>query len=853
MLESLYSFFDWLNQLETEFLHENYTHIKMHIMAYKFEDEEEKFTITHLKLQFFSKSIGTPRLHYSIYEKAVFIEYSIKIDELLEKFTTDDEGLLFKIGILELNFNENLNLPHSYENYLKMVRTPHGEYLGYRSSSLMSFRYLNYLYNNDGTFIEYDPKETQIKYPILLSDYTKQIFIKDGDILKGNEIIDEVFGTSFSNFNIPILIIEYPIESFKFRSIGKIIANRFKMKIDWDIKKDYEKLIDVNYFVKQKKYPITLKNFRIEEKFADEFLIIDFIIWWKGDSRLVAEDSRVFWTFFSSLNYISDSKKRIKDYKRNVWEIRENLRTKSINNKERMKDYNQISKIYGKIAGEFRYLSNSSMIDFTRKVWLYQRLEGKYFAKFLSIYKKQIPFEDQNIQDYLWLATLLFRNFKHVKDFVFSEERRRLLEATHFSYVGASPHFQINAIYYIINDATKLIQERLKNGILKHDYYLLLDNFEMLGDLHIHMGLLELISDDSDFRFRIKHNDLNIATKCYEKALIYKNKTEIPGIGRLSIYVSNYMPLFHKFIENSYLEKKIEYLQDILEPPKGHFYPKLEEDPHDSHKTIGTLIEEICIESNKIGISKVDVSLFLDQFKEDNLKRAMAILLRKTRYRTIQEIVDDLIKLIKMKVIEFKNAILVYFPGMELKSNSIMTQLVSKMGNHKFRAIVLNKLLFELENLDNQQNYDIVFLDDVIGTGRQFINNFDKVFGDQLEEVEFILKDLPNIKFSLLASFGSLDSKKFIPQKLPFFKFDNILYANPIRKEDKAFFNDPNISEVDMERLKEFLKISDNKYWNGEYNSEFLVILDYGAPNNSIGCFWRKEAKIKPLWKRTHY
>lgn len=77
-------------------------------------------------------------------------------------------------------------------------------------------------------------------------------------------------------------------------------------------------------------------------------------------------------------------------------------------------------------------------------------------------------------------------------------------------------------------------------------------------------------------------------------------------------------------------------------------------------------------------------------------------------------------------------------------------------------------------------------------------------------------------------------TKKFIPQKLPFFKFDNILYANQIRKEDKAFSNDPNISEVDMKRLKDFLNNSDNKYWNGKYNSEFLVILDHGAPNNSI-------------------
>ena len=390
MLESLSNLFDWLKQIEREFLHENYTHINMHIMAYKFE--EEKYIITHLKLKFFSKRIGTPRWHYSIHEKAVFIDHWIKIDELLKMFATNDDGLLLKIGGLELSFNKNLNLPPSYESYLKMVKTPHGEYLGHRSSSLMSFLYLNYLYNNDGAFIEYNPKETQIKYPILLSDYTKQIFIKDGDILKGNEIIDEVFGTSNLNFIVPILIIEYPIESFKFRSYGKIIANKIKIKFEWDIKKDYEKLIDVNYFVKEKKYPVTFKNFRIEEKFTDEFLIIDFIIWWKGDSRLVAEDSRVFWRFFSSLHYISEIKEHIRDYKRKVWEIREKLRTNSIKNEEKMGNYNQISKIYGKIAGEFKHLSSSSSIDFSPKIWLPNWSIQSYERRLLRILSRESHF-----------------------------------------------------------------------------------------------------------------------------------------------------------------------------------------------------------------------------------------------------------------------------------------------------------------------------------------------------------------------------------------------------------------------------------------------------------------------------
>jgi len=852
MLKSLSNFIGWLNRLETDFLHESYSHIKICIMAYKFE--EENYTITHLKLQLSSKSEGKSKWYYSIKEKAVFIEYLVIKDKLLEMFSFDDDGLSLRVGTLNLNFKKNLNLPHSYESYLKMVRSRHGEYIGYRSSSLMSFLYLNHLYNEDGTYIAFDPNETQSIYPILLIDYPKQLFIKDGDILNGREMIDEAFGTSYLTFSVPILIIEYHIESFKFRSTGKIIENKFIIKIEWDIKKEYENVININYFILEKKYPVTLKSLKIEEKFADEFLMIDFLILWKGDSRLVPENSRVFWRFYHSLQNISEIRERIKEYKKDIRKTRKTLRTNGDDIEEKMSSYAKISDLYGKIAGEFRYLSGSSAIDFTKKSWLYQRLEGKYYGKFLSIYKNQIPPENQNIQTYLWLATLLFRNFKQDKDFVFREKNRRILESTHYSYIGASPHYQINQIYYRINDATKLVQEKLNQGYLEHDYFTLLDNFEILGDLHIHMGLLELISDDRNFQFRIRHNDLNIAMRCYEKAHKYEIKTEIPGVGRLSVYVQNYMPIFHKFIENSYLEKKIEFLKDIIDIPKETAYALLEEEPHSVHKTIENLIDEIYDQSKKIGIKRSDISLFLRQFEKDNLKLPMAILLSKTNYRSIQEVGDDLLRLINQKVEDYKNTILIFIPGTELKSNTFCITLVSKRGGYKFDVLKLdNNLLGKLEKLDKKKKYDLVFLDDVIGTGRQFITTFDIIFGNNLEEIGKNLNNLPNIKFSLLASFGSLESRKNISQKLPFFRFDNISYANLIREDTKAFSHDPNISKDELERLKQFLKESDEDYWDGDHSSEFLVILEHGAPNNSIGCFWRDDSKIRRLWKRIHY
>ena len=852
MLRTLSNFIEWINQLEKEFLYEGYSHIKMHIMAYKFK--EEKYTITHLKLQFSSNSIVTSKWRHSLNKKAIFIELSVKIEDLLGMVSLEDDQISITIGILKLYLNKNLNLPSSYENYLKMVRSLHGEYIGYRSPINMSFLYLNHLYNRDGTYLEYKPKETEVKFPVLFTNYPKQLFIKDGDLLNGKEIIDEVFGTNYLTFTIPILIIEYPIESFKFRSTGKISANEFAIKISWDIKKEYEKICDINYFVRDKKYPVTNKSISIEEKFADEFLIIDFLILWKGDPRLVAENSRIFWRFYHSLQYMSDTKNRIKDYKKNVKEIRENLRTNSIEIEERMSSYNKISSIYRKIAGEFRYLSGSTLVNLTKKIWLYQRLESKYYAKFLLLYKDHIPTKNQNIQTYLWLATILFRDFKEVKDFVFRAEKRRLSVVTHYSYIGASPHFQINEIYYRINDAVKVTQERLEEGFHQLEYYTLLDNFEILGDLHVHMGLLELISDDSDFYFRKSHNDLSLATQCYEKALKYEIKTEIPGVARLSVYVQNYMPIFHKFMDNNFLEKKITYINDFLNAKKKIGFREPEKDPYGIQKTLETLIDEIYEKSSKIGIKKSKINSFLEQFKKDNLERIMAILLSNTEFRTTQEVTDELIKLIDMKVGDYKNTILVYTPGMDLKSNTFFVSDVSKTIGHKFRVLPLNDNLFcELEKLDKKQKYDLVFLDDIIGTGRQFYTIFENIFHEKSGELEKKFKPLENIKFYLLASFGSLDSREFISQKLPFFKFDNIQYANLIRKDKQAFSTDPDISDVDMERLKRFLKEADEEYWNGYNDSQFLVILKQGCPNSSIGCFWRENTTILPLWKRIHY
>ena len=91
MLKPLLNLIEWMNQLEKEFLYESYSHIKFYVMAYQFD--EEKYTITHLKLVFTSKSKEKSKWYRSLDEKAVLIEYMVKIDDLLRFFK-------FEMGII---------------------------------------------------------------------------------------------------------------------------------------------------------------------------------------------------------------------------------------------------------------------------------------------------------------------------------------------------------------------------------------------------------------------------------------------------------------------------------------------------------------------------------------------------------------------------------------------------------------------------------------------------------------------------------------------------------------------------------------------------------------------------------
>lgn len=845
-------FLEYSQKLINDFLFEDYTSINIRFLAFK--EKGGDFVITHFKLNFTSKMENDLRSFSSFDDKTIYIEETIEIGNLSQKILQNEDVFYYKIYDSKYNFHQKINIPPTYDNFLNIVSSRHHKNLRYYSENLMGLIYFNVLYNLDGEFYEYlddihiqtEGTIPEVKYPILYPHYKNHKFIIDGDIKTGNNIIEEKFGIGFSHYALPLIIIEYPIESYKFNSKRKIDGDLFRIFIKWDIKEKYEPYIEAVYFFQGEKHPIESKELIIEENLS-QFKMIDFIIFWKGNDQLIPQGSRLFWKYYHSLFNIPDSKKNIKDLKSKAHSIKE-LNRKEVDINKNLKNTYDLSEIYRKIAIEYYRLSASSGVKYSQKVWLYRRLERKAYEKVINKYSEIKPIKEQEFQFFLRSNNLLYRDHIDNKNFVFRERQRRLKKKKSYSYIGASPFEEINVMHYNIRKAVNIINEKIRAAFAKKNYHKLLEFFEILGDLYIHQLVLILISDDAGFHFRKLNIDLELALQCYEKALKYKKKIEIPGVGILSIYIPNYMKIYNSFMEVGYLERKIEYLKQLKESsePIKHLI-------EDQTSVLDTLVEELSQELEKLPISKSKLLYFLEQFKIDDLKYAMAILLKNTFFKTISEVSEELSKLIHNQVSNLENTYILLFPEFSLKSNVLWANLLPKRSGYKYNILRADNLLNQLQKCSKDKEYDFIFIDDVIGKGSQCINIINQNFTNQISQIKEIINNSQNIRFLILACIGSQESKKNISSAIPFIQSHDIHFANTIKPQDKAFASKSEIPLDLMERLKKFLENADPDYWRGKNNCEFLVVLESNTPNNSIGCLWRNESKIVPLCSRIQY
>ena len=154
-------------------------------------------------------------------------------------------------------------------------------------------------------------------------------------------------------------------------------------------------------------------------------------------------------------------------------------------------------------------------------------------------------------------------------------------------------------------------------------------------------------------------------------------------------------------------------------------------------------------------------------------------------------------------------------------------------------------------NEDNKQV--LIFIDDIIGSGNSYVRLFLNNFNSDYNEIDQLKRNY--IRLYLVGGIGSLESKIFISRNTPIIE-DRIRYSKVIRKEDRAFYESNWSDSSKLEKFKNFLKILDNDYWNGFGGQEFIVVLEWNTPNNTISCLWKNNIKINgrkwtPLFPRS--
>jgi len=295
--------------------------------------------------------------------------------------------------------------------------------------------------------------------------------------------------------------------------------------------------------------------------------------------------------------------------------------------------------------------------------------------------------------------------------------------------------------------------------------------------------------------------------------------------------------------------RKIKIFDGVLEDKNSRRLkwdnPKEEDSIDDFIKSIIKKLKEECM------LKEPDIIQFFDQFPTKDLKKGIAILLDNIYFRSLDDMAKDLIEEIKNCTDNFNNVYLVLFENTRLKSQDFWTNLIPKFSEYKFKVIKSKQLLDTIVKLKSDKNYYFIFLDDIIGSGEQFVKYFKEDLGKNLSKIFKVKSNKSNIKFILITGVGSVKSKERIIKEIPI--IDVIRFRKTIREEEKAFSNHLIKDKVLLEKLVNFLNEKDPKYCFGRNNTQFLIVCKWNVPNNTIGCLWHKTEKWFPLFKRISY
>lgn len=270
-----------------------------------------------------------------------------------------------------------------------------------------------------------------------------------------------------------------------------------------------------------------------------------------------------------------------------------------------------------------------------------------------------------------------------------------------------------------------------------------------------------------------------------------------------------------------------------------------------------SVFDEICSKITKYKeepYPPIRFKLFLEQFEDPIIRFNFLryVLYRvKDYYYTFDEMTQAIVKQIETLPNRDDDK-LIFIILNELKRKSQMfwsyfTKHYLKVPNSKIKIIESNKIPKYLSEYSAENRLFLIFIEDVIGTGRQFIKFYNNDFHRQYEKYE--IKKNSKFKFYLVAGIGSEESFEYI-SKNSILSESHIRYSRVIRKNEKAFNKENWNNEDDLEIVKEYLKKIHPEMWGGYKGLEYLVVLEWNTPNNTIGCLYKKNDKWNPLFPR---
>ncbi|MEE9379509.1 MAG: hypothetical protein V3V33_15905 [Candidatus Lokiarchaeia archaeon] len=365
-----------------------------------------------------------------------------------------------------------------------------------------------------------------------------------------------------------------------------------------------------------------------------------------------------------------------------------------------------------------------------------------------------------------------------------------------------------------------------------------------------------LISDSSqqyyfklEFENKEKYFDFDISFNPKSNVKIYcEGKESSAGIINYELSINSLSFKGNQDIELSFTET------DICGYKESSFFVIKH---HDIHKLEEEIIDEICSKITKYKeelYPPIRFKIFLEQFEDPIIRFNFLkyILYRvKDYYYTFNEMRQAIVKQIeKLPYGDDDKLIFIILNELQTKSQmfwSYFTNHYLEVPNRKIRIMESNKVPKYLSEYSAENRLFLIFIDDVIGTGTQFIKFYKNDFHRQYEK--YITKKNSKFNFYLVAGVGSEESFEYI-SKNSLISESHIRYSRIIRKNEKAFNKENWNNEDDLESVKDYLKKIHPEKWGGYKGLEYLVVLEWNTPNNTIGCLYKKNDKWKPLFPR---